>query len=91
MREGTGVAAGVAGTVTAFFVALGALLATTTYLFICVYAIVKWIGDADGHPDPATIIVGWVAISSLLVLGLMLGVRLVGRSLVERRRNDRAS
>jgi hypothetical protein len=32
-----------------------------------------------------------VAITSLLVLGLMLGVRLVGRSLVARRREDRVS
>jgi hypothetical protein len=91
MREGTGVAAGVAGVVTTFFVALGGLLVATTYLLVGVYAIVKWIRDADGHPDPATIIVGFVAVTSLLVLGLMLGVRLLGRSFVVRRRDDRVS
>jgi protein-S-isoprenylcysteine O-methyltransferase Ste14 len=91
MREGTGVSLAIGGLISGFFTVLGAIVVVVTYLFVCVYAIVKWIGDADGHPDPATIIVGFVAIVSLLVLGLLLGVRLVGRSFVVRRRDDRAS
>ena len=86
MREGTGIAMAVAGLVTTFFTALAALLVATTYLFVCVYAIVKLIGDADGHPDPATLIVGFVAIPTVLVAGLLVGIRFIGRSLSSRRR-----
>jgi hypothetical protein len=91
MREGTGVSLAIGGLISGFFTVLGAIVVVVTYLFICVYAIVKWIGDADGHPDPATIIVGFVALVSVLVIAVMVGVRLVGRSLVSRRRDDTAS
>jgi hypothetical protein len=86
MREGTGVSMGVAGAITTFFTALAALLVGTTYLFVCVYAIVKLIGDADGHPDPATLIVGFVAIPTVLVAGLLVGIRFLGTSLNSRKR-----
>ena len=91
MREGTGVSLAIGGLISGFFTVLGAIVVVVTYLFICVYAIVKWIGDADGHPDPATIIVGFVALVSVLVIAVLVGVRLVGRSLVSRRRDDTAS
>jgi protein-S-isoprenylcysteine O-methyltransferase Ste14 len=86
MREGTGISLTVSGLVAGFFTALGALIVVLTYLFVCVYAIVKLIGDADGHPDPATMIVGFVPLVTVLVLGLLVGVRLLGRSLNTRRR-----
>ena len=86
MREGTGISMAVAGLVTTFFTALAALLVAFTYLFVCVYAIVKLIGDADGHPDPATLIVGFVAIPTVLVAGLLVGIRFLGKSLNSRRR-----
>jgi hypothetical protein len=86
MREGTGISMGVAGLVTTFFTALAALLVGTTYLFVCVYAIVKLIGDADGHPDPATLIVGFVAIPPVLIAGLLVGIRFLGASLNSRKR-----
>jgi hypothetical protein len=88
MREGTGISMGVAGAVTTFFTFLAALLVGTTYLFVCVYAIVKLIGDADGHPDPATLIVGFVAIPTVLVTGLLVGVRFIGKSLNSRKRPE---
>jgi hypothetical protein len=91
MREGTGTSLAVGGLITAFFTALGALIVAVTYLSVCVYAIVKWIGDADGHPDPATLIVCVVALVSVLVLGLLVGIRLLGGSLVSRRRDDAAA
>jgi hypothetical protein len=91
MREGTGVSLAIGGLISGFFTVLGAIVVVVTYLFICVYAIVKWIGDADGHPDPATIIVGFVALVSVLVIAVLVGVRQVGRSLVSRRRDDAAS
>ena len=90
MREGTGVSLAVGGIVTGFFTVLAALVVAFTYLFVCVYAIVKLIGDADGHPDPVTIIVGFVAIVSALVLGLLAGLRFLGRSLTSRRREPAA-
>jgi hypothetical protein len=86
MREGTGISMSVAALITTFFTALAALLVATTYLFVCVYAIVKLIGDADGHPDPATLIVGFVAIPTVLVAGLLVGIRFLGKSLNSRKR-----
>jgi hypothetical protein len=91
MREGTGISMGVAGLITTFFTALAALLVGTTYLFVCVYAIVKLIGDADGHPDPATLIVGFVAIPTVLVAGLLVGIRFLGASLNSRKRPEEDS
>lgn len=88
MREGTGISVGVAGAITAFFVALAGLLVATTYLLVCVYAIVKLVGDREGHPDPATIIVGFVLLTTLLVAGLLVGLRFLGRSLSSRARAD---
>ncbi len=86
MREGTGIAGGVAGAIATFFTVLAALLVGTTYLFVCIYAIVKLIGDADGHPDPATLIVGFVVIPTVLVIGLLVGIRFLGKSLISRKR-----
>jgi hypothetical protein len=88
MREGTGISAGVAGAITVFFVALAGLLVATTYLLVCVYAIVKLVGDREGHPDPATLILGFVLLATVLVTGLMVGVRYLGRSLSSRARVD---
>jgi hypothetical protein len=70
---------------------LAALLVGGTYLFVCVYAIVKLIGDSDGHPDPATLIVGFVAIPTVLVIGLFVGIRFLGTSLISRKRPEEDS
>ena len=91
MREGTGIAGGVAGAITTFFTFLAALLVGTTYLFVCIYAIVKLIGDADGHPDPATLIVGFAVIPTVLVIGLLVGIRFLGKSLISRKRPEEDS
>jgi hypothetical protein len=90
MREGTGVSLGIGGIVAGFFTAVAGVIAAVTYLYVCVYAIVKLIGDRDGHPDPATLVVGFVALVSVLVLVLSVGIRFVGGSLVSRRRDDDA-
>ena len=86
MREGTGISLAIGGLVAGFFSALAALVVVVTYLFVCVYAIVKLIGDAEGHPGPVTVTVGFVVLVSVLVLGLLVGVRFLGRSLTNRRR-----
>jgi protein-S-isoprenylcysteine O-methyltransferase Ste14 len=88
MREGTGISAGITGAMVAFFVALAGLLVVTTYLLVSVYAIVKLVGDREGHPDPATLIVGFVLLVTTLVVGLMVGIRYLGRSLSSRSRAD---
>jgi protein-S-isoprenylcysteine O-methyltransferase Ste14 len=90
MREGTGISAGITGAMVAFFVVLAGLLVVTTYLLVSVYAIVKLVGDREGHPDPAILIVGFVLLTGVLVTGLMVGVRYLGRSLNSRARADRA-
>jgi protein-S-isoprenylcysteine O-methyltransferase Ste14 len=88
MREGTGTGGAVAGAITAFFDSLAALVAAITYLLVCVYAVVKLVGDRVGHPDPATLIVGFVLLVTALVAGLLVGVRYLGRSLSSRSRAD---
>ena len=85
MREGTGISLGVAGLVAGYLTALAGLIAVVTYVFVCVYAIVKLIGDAEGHPDPTIVIVGFVLAVSALVLVMLGGVRLIGASLIGRR------
>lgn len=85
MREGTGISLGIAGAVTAFFTLLGGLAAVATYLLVCVYAIVKLIGDRNGHPDPTTLVLGFVLLTSVFVVGLLGGIRYLGRSLASRR------
>ena len=89
MREGTGVALAIGGLLAGFFAGLAAIVVVVTYLFVCVYAITKWIGDPDGHPGAVTIIVGFLVLVSLLVLAVLLVVRLLGWSFVSRRREDR--
>jgi protein-S-isoprenylcysteine O-methyltransferase Ste14 len=91
MREGTGISLAIGGIVTGFFTMLATLIVAFTYLVVCVYGIVKLIGDADGHPDPTTIIVGFIALVSALLLGLLVGVRILGRSLSSRRREPTAA
>ncbi len=87
MREGTGVSLAVGGLVAGFFTALAGILVVVSYVFVCVYAVVKLIGDAEGHPDPVTLIVGFVLLVSALVVASLVGVRFLGRSLAQRRRS----
>lgn len=84
MREGTGVSLSVAGAITGFFVGLAGLIVATTYLLVSVYAVVKLVGDPEGRPDPATLIVGFVLLITVHVTGLLAGVRFLGRSLNSR-------
>ena len=88
MREGTGVSLAIGALLSASFTAIAGVVVGVTYLFVCLYAIVKWIVDADGHPDPTTIVVGFVVLVPLLVLVVLVATRMLGRSLVTRRRTD---
>ena len=88
MREGTGISLGIGGVVAAFFTALAGVIVALTYLLVCVYAIVKLIVDPQGQPDPTTLLVGSVLVVSVLVLGLLAGVRMLGGSLIARRHFD---
>lgn len=88
MREGTGVSLSVVGAITGFFVGLAGLTVVTTYLLVCVYAVVKLVGDPEGHPDALTLVLGFVFLITVLVTVLLAGVRYLGRSLNSRARAD---
>jgi protein-S-isoprenylcysteine O-methyltransferase Ste14 len=88
MREGTGISLGIGGVLAASFTLLAGVIVAVSYLFVCVYAVVKLIVDPQGHPDPTTLVVGAVLMVSVLVLGLLVGVRLLGGSLIDRGLTD---
>lgn len=89
MKEHSGLAIFVAVGVIVFFVALPAVIVTLVYLFGSVYAIVKAAGVGGRSPNPATILIGVVAIVSALVTLLYCGIAVIGRSMDPKRRAER--
>jgi F0F1-type ATP synthase membrane subunit a len=86
MREGTGTSSVIAGTIVAFGMALGAVLAITIYISITVYAVVKWIGSSSDAANPVVILLIMVVSTGTFVTLLGLAINLFGRSMTPRRR-----
>jgi hypothetical protein len=86
MRENSGVALAVAGTMTAFLTIVAWLLVPLVWLSLTIYALVKWIGSAPDAANPAAVllvVVGLVTALTLVMAGL---VALIGRSMTPKRR-----
>jgi hypothetical protein len=79
-----GIGLAIAGVIVAFLAALPAISIVTLYLFITIYAIVRAIGPGTGE-NPVVIVVGFVLITSALVLVLGVTVHFVGRSLTPKK------
>jgi amino acid transporter len=76
----------IGGAVSAFYALLAAVMVVAVWTFVCIYAIVKWIGSAPKGPDPAAIIVGVVMLVFSIVLLIAVAVGLIGRSMNPKRR-----
>jgi len=88
MREHRGIALAVAGLVVTCFAILPGVLVVLIYLFVSGYAIAKAIGAGGPHPNPATILVGVVAIVGTLVTLLGVGIALLGRAMDAKKRRE---
>jgi hypothetical protein len=89
VREGGGVAGAIGGAITVFFASLPFVLAFLLFGFLFIYSIVKAIAG-DDHASPTTVALGVVVIVAALVVGLMAGIGIIGKSLTPRRRRNRA-
>lgn len=83
-----GVGLAVAGVLVTFFTALPFVFIVVLYLFMTIYAIVRAAGPGSGE-NPITIVVGFVLLTSLFVVLMVVTVHLVGRSLTPAKRRSR--
>jgi hypothetical protein len=86
MREHTGVAIAIAGTVTMFFSVVAWVLVVLMWISLTIYALVKWIGSAPEAASATTVLILVVALVTVLTVCLAGVVALVGRSMTPKRR-----
>jgi hypothetical protein len=87
VHENRFAALGVAAVSVIFFMLLAFLLVVTVWIALSVYALVKAIGSAPDDASPRTVLLIVVGLVGLFTLGFAGGVRLLGRSMVTRRRH----
>jgi hypothetical protein len=83
----SGIGLAIAGSIVAFFATLPFVLVVVLYVFLTIYALVRAIGPGAGE-DPITIVVGFVLITSALVILLGVTIHFVGRSLTPKKRRE---
>jgi O-antigen/teichoic acid export membrane protein len=91
MKENSGIAAAIAGSILGFFSMLAFVVAPLMFAFLFVYAIVKAFGPETAHASPTTVLVGVVAIVGALTVAFTIGLGVLGRSMTPRRRRGQAS
>lgn len=79
-----GIGLAVAGIIVAYFATLPFITVVVLYLFMTIYAIVRAIGPGAGE-NAVAIVVGFVLLTSLLVVLIGVTVHFVGRSLTPKR------
>lgn len=82
-----GIGLGIAGIIVSFLTTLPFVFIVLLYVFLTIYAIVRAIGPGVGE-NPVTIVVGFVLITSALVVMLGVTIHLVGRSLTPKKRKN---
>jgi len=82
--RGAGLA--IAGVTVTFYVAIAAFVVVGMWTILSVYAIVKWIGSAPKAPDPTVIVLSIVLLVTLLVTLFAVGIGILGRSMVPKKR-----
>ncbi len=87
-RDGgsNGIGIAVAGILVALFTILPFILIAVLYLFVTIYAIVRAIGPGEGE-NAVPIVVGFVLITSALVILIGVTIHLVGRSITPKKRS----
>jgi hypothetical protein len=88
VHENRFAALGVAGVSVVFFMLLAFLLVVAVWIALSIYALVKAIGSVPDDASPRTVLLIVVGLVALFALGFAGGVRLLGRSMVERRRRE---
>jgi uncharacterized BrkB/YihY/UPF0761 family membrane protein len=86
MKENSGIAAAIAGSILGFFMTLAFVIAVLMFAFLFVYAIVKAFGPETAHASPTTVLVGIVVIVGALTVAFTTGIGMLGRSMTPRRR-----
>ena len=86
MREQSGVAIGIAGTLTTYLTIFAWLLVPLVWLSLTIYALVKWIGSAPDAASPTVILLIVLGLVTTLTLIMAALVALVGRSMTPKRR-----
>lgn len=81
MREGGGIAGGIAGMLLFFFVFLPAVLFLLLWLFFLVYAATKWSAFDAQHVNVLFMLTGVCVITAALVTGLFGGIAWIGKAL----------
>jgi len=79
-----GIGVGIGIMIVAFFAFLPFVLIVVPYLFVTGYAIVRAIGPGEGA-NAVPIVVGFVLITSLLVILFAVAIQLIGRSFTPKR------
>jgi hypothetical protein len=87
MPEGSGLAGGIAGTILVGFVLLPGLLAPLLFLFFTVMGMIKGTDFRASTLDLPILFIGLVVIVTTLVLLLLVGVGVIGRSLTPPKRS----
>jgi hypothetical protein len=88
VRENRFAALGVAAVSVIFFMLLAFLLVVTVWIALSIYALVKAIGSAPDDASPRTVLLIVVGLVGLFTLGFAGAVRLLGRSMVARGRQE---
>jgi uncharacterized BrkB/YihY/UPF0761 family membrane protein len=88
MHENRFAALGVAAVSVVYFMLFAFLLVVVVWIALSVYALVKAIGSAPDDASPRTVLLIVMGAVALLTLGFTGIVRLLGRSMVERRRRE---
>jgi hypothetical protein len=89
MRKHTGRSIAIAGVAAFGFAAWGAVVAVTMWISLTIYAIARWIGDADHPAYPLTVLLLMVANVTLFALTMALGMYAIGRPMRYRKRRKR--
>jgi hypothetical protein len=87
MREGTGLAGAIAGVILVGFVLMPALLAPLLFAFFTVMGMIKGTDLHASTLDLPILFVGLVIIVTTLVLLLLVGAGVIGRSLTPPKRS----
>jgi tellurite resistance protein TehA-like permease len=86
MHENRFAALGVAAVSVVFFMMFAFLLVVAVWIALSIYALAKAIGSAPDDASPRTVLLIVVGLVGLFTVGFALAVRMLGRSMVERRR-----
>ena len=81
-----GIGIAVAGIAVAFFATLPFFLVAMLYLFVTIYAIVRAIGPGAGA-NPVPIVMGFVLITTTLIVVFAVAIHLVGRAITPSKRS----